>query len=169
MDDMLLPLTIHKSDVQSRYMRELCIQDEVCRFEISERGTYTNYICMGDEFEPANMKCRKIRDRDIDPSTRFEVTFRCNGSLFDDASSDKHEKSQVIHSCYYVGDNEIQIHESEHDSVTDRLACIRQKQACKLPHQNAIRECHNMECIVEIRAAMKKECNYQCNDFRSGG
>lgn len=169
MDDMLLPLTIHKSDVQSRYMRELCIQDEMCRFEISERGTYTNYICMGDETEPANMKCRKIRDRDIDPSTRLEVTFRCKGSLFDDASSDKNEPSKDIHSCYYVGDNEIHIHESEHDSVTDTQACTRQKLACKSAYKTAICECHSMDCIVETRAAMKKECDYKCNDFRSGG
>ncbi len=158
---MLAPLVIPKSKVQFE-MTELCIQDEVCHFEIPVLDTYNNYICMGDEVDPDNMHCRMLRT-DADSMTNIDVSFRCKRSLFEDASTVKREPCSDIHSCYYVGDNAIQIKESEHDSVTDTLACIRQKHACKLPYKFAIGQCHDDNCLVETRDAMKKECNYQCN------
>ena len=158
----LAPLVIPKSKLQF-HMTELCIQDEVCQLQIPTVGSYSNYICMGDEADEASMNCRMIRVDDR--TSRLDVSFRCKSGLFataSDSDAASNEPSSEIHSCYYVGDNAILVKESEHDSVTDTLACIRQKYSCKRPYKAAICKCEDDECISDTRGRMKKECNYQC-------
>jgi hypothetical protein len=159
---MLAPLVIPKTKVQFG-MTELCIQDEVCHLEIPSIASYNNYICMGDETDEQNMNCRMIRVDDSEHKTSsLDVTFRCKSILFESGTHGKNEPSNDINSCYYVGDNKVVIKEPEHDSVTDALACIRQKHACKLPYKFSMGKCHDDQCLSNTRAGMKKECNYKC-------
>ncbi len=156
------PLVIPKSKLQFR-MTELCIQDELCHFDLTTFGTYNNYVCMGDEADEARMNCRMLRIDERESTPRVELSFRCKSDLFENTSDAKSEPSREIHSCYYVGDNTIQAKDAEHDSVTDTLACIRQKHACKLPYKVAIGKCDDVACISEVRTRMKKECPYRCS------
>jgi hypothetical protein len=105
---MLSPIVIPKARVSNGFqMTELCVQGDMCKFEIPMIESYNNYICMGDAIDDLDIKCRMVKPKfdDQEPTAGLDVEFRCNRNAF--------KIDGENNSCYYIGDNKIQKIERE--------------------------------------------------------